>query len=541
MKRKLNILLAQLNWIVGDIENNCERMLKIFKAYTKYTDIIMFSELSLTGYPAEDLIFRMDFKNRCLTQLKRLQTISNNKTAIIVGHPWYEKKNIYNVLSFFFQGKLLIRYFKQKLLNYGVFDELRYFSTKQTYCVVNFKNYRIGTIISEDICYNKCIDVLKNKKTELLLTTNALPFSLHKEHYLDKLLINCCKNINAPVIYLNQVGGQDELVFDGNSKIITNNGKQIYNFARFKEQIDTISFNNLSLIKKFQKIKKTSTIANIYQALVMATKDYFNKNKFEKIILGLSGGIDSGITTTIAVDAVGQDRVQAVMMPFRYTTEASINNAKTQANLLKIEFNIISIEPIFDILITQLHTIIKNIKQESIVTENLQARCRAIILLAISNKFNSLILTTSNKSEVAVGYSTLYGDTAGGFNVLKDISKTLVFKLAKYRNTISQVIPKSIINRKPSAELSNNQFDQDTLPPYNILDQIIKGYVEKDLSENELIKLRFDKKIVQKVISLINFYEYKRRQSPIGPKITTRSFGKDRRYPITSSFNNKNR
>ncbi|CAL1328945.1 NAD+ synthase [Candidatus Providencia siddallii] len=537
MNRTLSISIAQLNLLVGDIKGNSERILKIVKKYDKYSDIIIFSELSLTGYPPEDLIFRSDFKKDCLIQLKRIQKASKH-TAIILGHPWYEKNKIFNALSFFYKEKLISRYFKQSLPNYGVFDELRYFTSVHKNCIVKFKNYRLGLLICEDIWNNKIINSIKNAGAEMLLTINASPFEIHKQKIRNNLLFYHCKKFNIPIIYLNQVGAQDELIFDGNSIILANKGKQIYQLNEFKEQIATVYFKNLTLINKNKKNKKTSYIEQTYKALVMSTYDYINKNNFNGAILGLSGGIDSSLTVTIAVDAIGKERVQAIMMPFRYTRKISILNAKIQAKLLGIKINIININSIFDEFIKLIKPIIKDIKY-TVVEENIQARCRAIILMAISNKYNKLVLTTSNKSESAVGYSTLYGDLAGGFNILKDISKTLVFKLAKYRNTISTIIPKNIINRAPSAELAPRQLDQDTLPPYSVLDKILKEYIENNLSKNELIKLGFNKKIVYKIIDLIDNNEYKRRQSPIGPKITVRNFGKDRRYPITSGFKNK--
>lgn len=277
----------------------------------------------------------------------------------------------------------------------------------------------------------------------------------------------------------------------------------------------------------------------MYQALVLATRDYINKNGFNGAILGLSGGIDSGLTVAIAADAIGKDRVQAVMMPFRYTAEMSIHDAKEQAELLGVEFDIVSIEPMFDAFMAQLQPMFEGTQPDT-TEENLQARCRAVILMAMSNKRRRLVLTTSNKSESAVGYSTLYGDMAGGFDVLKDVPKTLVFELAKYRNTISPAIPQRVIDRPPSAELAPGQLDQDSLPPYDVLDAILDGYVEKDLSVADLIKLGFDREIVRKVVRLVDINEYKRRQAPVGPRITMRNFGKDRRYPITSGFGRKN-
>ncbi|EUD07217.1 TPA: NAD+ synthase [Providencia alcalifaciens] len=538
MSRKLNISLAQLNWLVGDIEGNCERMLQTVEEQGKNTDIVMFSELALTGYSPEDLLFRHDFEERCTAQLKRLQQASS-QCGIIVGHPWYEENEIYNALSFFYQGKLLARYFKQELPNYGVFDEPRYFTAAEKTCVVEFKGYQLGLLICEDIWYDEPIDAVKGAGADLVLTINASPYDLNKEHIRSDLLVEHAQRTGLPIVYLNQVGGQDELVFDGGSKVLANKGKQVYQMVEFAEQVATVTFEDVKLVTEQPKQPEASQIAQVYQALVLATRDYINKNGFNGAILGLSGGIDSGLTVAIAADAIGKDRVQAVMMPFRYTSEMSIHDAKEQAELLGVEFDIVSIEPMFDAFMAQLQPMFEGTQPDT-TEENLQARCRAVILMAMSNKRRRLVLTTSNKSESAVGYSTLYGDMAGGFDVLKDVPKTLVFELAKYRNTISPAIPQRVIDRPPSAELAPDQLDQDSLPPYDVLDAILDGYVEKDLSVADLIKLGFDREIVRKVVRLVDINEYKRRQAPVGPRITMRNFGKDRRYPITSGFGRKN-
>ncbi|HEQ1857544.1 TPA: NAD+ synthase [Providencia alcalifaciens] len=538
MSRKLNISLAQLNWLVGDIEGNCDRMLQTVEEQAENTDIVMFSELALTGYSPEDLLFRHDFEERCTAQLKRLQQASG-QCGIIVGHPWYEDNEIYNALSFFYEGKLLARYFKQELPNYGVFDEPRYFTAAEKTCVVEFKGYQLGLLICEDIWYDEPIDAVKGAGAELVLTINASPYDLNKEHIRSDLLVEHAQRTGLPIVYLNQVGGQDELVFDGGSKVLANKGKQVYQMAEFAEQVATVTFDDVKLVTEQPKQPEPSQIAQVYQALVLATRDYINKNGFNGAILGLSGGIDSGLTVAIAADAIGKDRVQAVMMPFRYTSEMSIHDAKEQAELLGVEFDIVSIEPMFDAFMAQLQPMFEGTQPDT-TEENLQARCRAVILMAMSNKRRRLVLTTSNKSESAVGYSTLYGDMAGGFDVLKDVPKTLVFELAKYRNTISPAIPQRVIDRPPSAELAPGQLDQDSLPPYDVLDAILDGYVEKDLSVADLIKLGFDREIVRKVVRLVDINEYKRRQAPVGPRITMRNFGKDRRYPITSGFGRKN-
>lgn len=537
MSRKLKLALAQLNWVVGDIEGNCERMLATVKAQED-ADLVLFSELALCGYSPEDLLFRPDFQQRCEEQLVRLEQASK-KTAIVVGHPWWQNGTIYNALSFFYQGELQARYFKQQLPNYGVFDEKRYFQQGNERCVVPFKGYHLGLLICEDIWINEPIDALKQAGADLVLSINASPYSREKPHIRTQLIKEHCQRTHLPVVYLNQIGGQDELVFDGCSKVFDERGTITHRLAAFDEQVAVVEFDELTIVPMQDAAPELSPLAQVYQALVLATRDYVTKNGFKGAILGLSGGIDSGLTVTIAVDALGKESVQAVMMPFRYTSEMSIHDAKEQADLLGVEFDTVSIEPMFDAFMDQLSPMFKGSAVDT-TEENLQARCRAVILMAMSNKRRRLVLTTSNKSESAVGYSTLYGDMAGGFDVLKDVPKTLVFELAKYRNTLSPAIPQRVIDRPPSAELAPGQTDQDNLPPYDILDALLEGYVEQDKSVSDLVAAGFDEAIVRKVVKLVDINEYKRRQAPVGPRITSRNFGKDRRYPITSGFGRHN-
>ncbi|NBM56019.1 NAD+ synthase [Proteus vulgaris] len=537
MSRKLKLAMAQLNWVVGDIEGNCERMLSTVKAQEE-ADLVMFSELALCGYSPEDLLFRPDFQQRCETQLTRLEQASK-KTAIVVGHPWWQNGKIYNALSFFYKGELQARYFKQQLPNYGVFDEKRYFQQGNERCVVPFKGYHLGLLICEDIWINEPIDALKQAGADLVLSINASPYNREKPHVRTQLIKEHCQRTHLPVIYLNQIGGQDELVFDGCSKVFDERGTITHRLAAFDEQTAVVELDELTIIPMVDPAPELSPLAQVYQALVLATRDYVTKNGFKGAILGLSGGIDSGLTVAIAADALGKESVQAVMMPFRYTSEMSIHDAKEQADLLGIEFDTVSIEPMFDAFMAQLAPMFKDTAADT-TEENLQARCRAVILMAMSNKRRRLVLTTSNKSESAVGYSTLYGDMAGGFDVLKDVPKTLVFELSKYRNTLSPAIPQRVIDRPPSAELAPGQTDQDNLPPYDILDAILEGYVEQDKSVSDLVAAGFDEATVRKVIKLVDINEYKRRQAPVGPRITSRNFGKDRRYPITSGFGRHN-
>ncbi|MFA3779971.1 NAD+ synthase [Yersinia sp. 1652 StPb PI] len=539
MSRKLSIALAQLNWLVGDIEGNTERMLQTLNEQQKAgASLVMFSELALSGYPPEDLLYRDDFYQRCEAQLDRLQAATQH-TAILVGHPWREEGNLYNALSLFADGKLLGRYFKQQLPNYGVFDEKRYFSAGHESCVVELNGYRLGLLICEDLWFDGPVDATKAAGAEVILSINASPYNREKPYIRKTLMAAHCQRTGLPLVYLNQIGGQDELIFDGCSKVFDAAGNMTHRLAAFAEQTTLLQLNECNVVPMTAPVAELPPLAQVYEALVLAVRDYVTKNGFNGAVLGLSGGIDSALTLAIAVDALGKDKVQALMMPFRYTLDISIADAKEEAEILGIEFDVLSIEPMFDAFMGQLAPMFAGTGRDT-TEENLQARCRGVVLMALSNKRRSIVLTTGNKSEMAVGYATLYGDMAGGFDVLKDVPKTLVFKLSEYRNTVSYVIPQRVITRPPSAELAPDQKDEDSLPPYDILDAILEGYVEQDKSVADLVADGFDETIVRKVIRLVDINEYKRRQSAVGPRITARNFGKDRRYPITSGFGRKN-
>ncbi|AKG67813.1 NAD synthetase [Serratia fonticola] len=539
MSRSLSIALAQLNLLVGDIEGNSERMLQTVQEQQKAgADLVMFTELALSGYPPEDLLYRDDFYQRCDTQLSRLQQASAD-VAILVGHPWREDGKLYNALSLFSEGALQARYFKQQLPNYGVFDEKRYFYAGDKNCVVELKGYRLGLLICEDLWFSEPVDAAKAAGAEILLSINASPYNREKPYIRKTLMSGHCQRTGLPLVYLNQIGGQDELIFDGCSKVFDAAGNMTHRLAAFAEQVTLLEFKGLEVVPMTAPAAELPQLAQVYEALVLAVRDYVTKNGFKGAVLGLSGGIDSALTLAIAVDALGKDKVQALMMPFRYTADISIADAKEEAEILGIEFDVVSIEPMFDAFMGQLAPMFADTARDT-TEENLQARCRGVVLMALSNKRGSIVLTTGNKSEVAVGYCTLYGDMAGGFDVLKDVPKTLVFKLSEYRNTVSYVIPQRVIDRPPSAELAPDQLDQDSLPPYDILDAILEGYVERDKSVADLVAEGFEEAMVRKVIRLVDINEYKRRQAAVGPRITARNFGKDRRYPITSGFGRKN-
>ncbi|MGL5737248.1 MAG: NAD+ synthase [Plesiomonas shigelloides] len=539
----LTVALAQLNMLVGDIEGNAQKIITTTREQADAdADLVVFPELALTGYPPEDLLLRPDLIVRVNAQLDLIAQVSH-KTAVLVGHPWPEDGTLYNALSVYAEGRLLIRYYKQKLPNYGVFDELRYFSAGDKNALLELNGVRLGLLICEDLWFDAPVDALHAAGAEVIVSINASPYDQEKPQVRQRLLEGHCRRTGLPLLYLNQIGGQDELVFDGCSKVFNAQGEMTHRLAAFAEQVEQVSLHKqqdvLTITPMAQPAVAQGLLAQTYQALVLAVRDYVTKNGFQGAVLGLSGGIDSALTLAIAVDALGADKVQAVMMPFRYTADISVADAKEEADLLGIEFDIVSIEPMFDAFMQQLAPMFAGTERDT-TEENLQARCRGVMLMALSNKRRRLVLTTGNKSEMAVGYATLYGDMAGGFDVLKDVPKTLVFQLSEYRNTLSYVIPQRVIDRPPSAELAPDQVDQDSLPPYDILDAILHAYVEQDKSVADLVAMGFEEDVVRKVIRLVDINEYKRRQAAVGPRITARNFGKDRRYPITSGFGRVN-
>ncbi|SPZ37743.1 Glutamine-dependent NAD(+) synthetase [Plesiomonas shigelloides] len=539
----LTVALAQLNMLVGDIEGNAQKIITTTREQADAgADLVVFPELALTGYPPEDLLLRPDLMVRVNAQLDLIAQVSH-KTAVLVGHPWPEDGTLYNALSVYAEGHLLIRYYKQKLPNYGVFDELRYFSAGDKNALLELNGVRLGLLICEDLWFDAPVDALHAAGAEVIVSINASPYDQEKPQVRQRLLEGHCRRTGLPLLYLNQIGGQDELVFDGCSKVFNAQGEMTHRLAAFAEQVEQVQLHKqqdaLTITPMAQPAVAQGLLAQTYQALVLAVRDYVTKNGFQGAVLGLSGGIDSALTLAIAVDALGADKVQAVMMPFRYTADISVADAKEEADLLGIEFDIVSIEPMFDAFMQQLAPMFAGTERDT-TEENLQARCRGVMLMALSNKRRRLVLTTGNKSEMAVGYATLYGDMAGGFDVLKDVPKTLVFQLSEYRNTLSYVIPQRVIDRPPSAELAPDQVDQDSLPPYDILDAILHAYVEQDKSVADLVAMGFEEEVVRKVIRLVDINEYKRRQAAVGPRITARNFGKDRRYPITSGFGRVN-
>ena len=533
----MKIAIAQINATVGDIAGNANKILDYAKrAFEAGASLIITPELALCGYPPEDLLFRDDFNAACKQALERLAA-QLPKITLLVGHPHQQNENLYNAASVIENGKITATYHKQVLPNYGVFDEERYFEAGDsplvfTHCGTSSnESIRFGVMICADGWETAPAAKAKYAGAEFLLALNASPYHMDKLETRYEVIAARAKETGLPIIYANLVGGQDELVFDGASFVLDKNGNVTQQLPSFEEALSFVEIENNQPMKT-QPTQATSLEANVYKALRLGLADYVNKNGFPSVVLGLSGGIDSALTLALAVDALGADRVKVVLMSSEFTASISVDDAIEMANLVGVKYSQIPISPLFEHFKTTLAGEFAG-KVEDTTEENLQARIRGMLLMALSNKFGSIVLTTGNKSEMAVGYSTLYGDMAGGFSLLKDVPKTLVYKLAEYRNRISKTIPERIITRPPSAELRADQKDQDSLPPYDILDAIMQAYVEDDLSRGAIVKLGFSEKDVARVTTLIDRNEYKRRQAPVGVRITQRGFGKDRRYPIT--------
>ena len=538
-QKRISVGIIQENPIVGDIEGNLNLAISAIEDLSSNgsPDIFLFSEMFITGYPPEDLILRDDLLKYAYEAVKKLSEVKP-ESFIVIGYPKKEGDLIYNCAGVLRNHSIITEYKKQELPNYEVFDEKRYFEPGSSPGIFEVSGLRVALSVCEDIWHEKVIKQAYNNKADLILNINASPYHLKKIENRKELLINHASKYSLPIVYANQIGGQDELVFDGTSMAIDGRGKQVIQLAKFKKDLKTIIFEDKEGCLEAHSemiIPDDNELEEVYQALVVGARDYIEKNKFPGAIIGSSGGIDSALTAAIAADAIGADKVRTFMMPFEYTSDMSIEDAAELANNLGIKHSTIPIGQIYDSFSCSLEDEFSG-KEKDITEENLQSRCRGVILMALSNKSGDLVLTTGNKSETAVGYSTLYGDTAGGFCVLKDVPKTMVYELSKYRNTISKVIPERIIERPPSAELAPDQKDSDSLPDYDILDKIIELYVEQDKSKEEIANIGVDKKIVDRVIRLIDLSEYKRRQAPLGVKITSRGFGKDRRYPITNKF-----
>ena len=546
----LKIALAQVNLLVGDVEGNTERVFNAAAQVGAAADLVVFPELTLAGYPPEDLLFHRGFRHQIEAALARCRA-QRNLPAALIGFPEYTDSGIFNAVALFAGGQERARYRKGCLPNYGVFDEQRYFARGGTPVVVEHGGFRLGLLICEDIWQEAPARAAREAGAELLVVTNASPYEQGKQTTREMMLQQRARDTGLPILYVNLVGGQDELVFDGQSIVVDASGELVLRAVAFAEAFPVIEFarsaNGVVVARSSQQsapslvVPRLTEDEEVYQALVLGVRDYVGKHRFPGVVLGLSGGIDSALTLAIAVDALGAERVQAVMMPSRYTSQMSLDDAALQAGRLGVKYSVIPIEDMFAATLTALQSEFAG-RAPDATEENIQSRCRMQLLMGISNKTGRMLLTTGNKSEMAVGYATLYGDMAGGFAPIKDCSKLLVYRLSAYRNATAlaaheaPVIPVAVIERPPSAELRPDQKDVDSLPPYEVLDPILEAFIEHDLSVDEIVARGFDRATVGRVLDLVKRNEYKRRQAPPGVRVSRRGFGRDWRYPITNGY-----
>jgi NAD+ synthase (glutamine-hydrolysing) len=539
MSASLRIALAQFNLFVGDVAGNTQRVIAgSAEARDRLqADLVLFPELSLSGYPPEDLLFHTGLRQQVTTALDRVRQETSGIT-VVAGYPEYVEDDIYNSAAVLRDGKAIANYRKQELPNYAVFDEKRYFQSGDDACIVEIKGIRVGLIICEDVWFPNPARAAKDHGAQLIVVINGSPYSLHYQERREEVVRERVRETGLPIVYVNLLGGQDELVFDGGSFVMNAQGEVVQRVAPYVEglfPVDIDLVDGRAVPRPAHVEPLLSEEASVYNALVIGVRDYVTKHRFPGIVLGLSGGIDSALTLAIAVDALGSDRVHAVMMPSRYTSQMSLDDAAAEAKMLDVRYDVISIEGMFDAALKSLQDVFAG-RQPDTTEENIQARCRGLLLMAISNKTGRMVLTTGNKSEMAVGYATLYGDMAGGFAPIKDCSKMLVYRLANYRNSVGAVIPRRVIDRAPSAELRPDQKDSDSLPPYEVLDAILELFIEDDLSVDDITARGFDRETVGRVLEMVKRNEYKRRQAPPGVRISARAFGRDWRYPITSGY-----
>jgi NAD+ synthase (glutamine-hydrolysing) len=535
----VTLALAQLDLVVGDVAGNTARILDYANRARDElrADLVVFPELSVCGYPPEDLLFHSGLRKRVAASLEAIRD-GVRDIAVLVGFPDYEDETIYNACAVYRNGKKLAHYRKHMLPNYRVFDEQRYFTAGKDAAVFSLNGIRIGLNICEDVWRAAPAAASRAAGAEVIIAINGSPYELESQQIREAAVRARINEVRIPAVYLNMVGGQDELVFDGGSFAMDASGEVCFRAEPFRERLMRLELRADASGVRPERTNVSPllpTEQSVYEALVTGTRDYVRKNGFPGVVLGLSGGIDSALILAVACDALGADSVRAVMMPFRYTSTMSQEDAASQAAGLGVRYDVLPIEPMYEATVRQLANVFEGRKPD-VTEENIQARCRGILLMAISNKTGRMLLSTGNKSEMAVGYATLYGDMAGGFSPIKDCSKTLVYRLARYRNSINRVIPENVIARPPSAELRPNQRDSDTLPPYEILDPILSAFIEEDLSVNEITERGFDREVVTRVLELVKRSEYKRRQAPPGIRISRRAFGRDWRYPITSQY-----
>jgi NAD+ synthase (glutamine-hydrolysing) len=536
----LKIALAQLNFLVGDVRGNAARVIDTARRAGSElgADLVLFPELTLSGYPPEDLLFHRGFRRQIEEGLIQVRSAATD-AAIMMGFPEYTRGAIYNSAALIARGEVAAIQRKAELPNYKVFDEKRYFQAGGQPTVADWRGFKVGLLVCEDIWEPQAAQLAGAGGAQLLLVINASPYEIHKQREREDIARARCRDVGLPLAYVNLVGGQDELVFDGNSFVMDAHGEVVLRAPPFEEGIWVAEFERYAGGKVVPRpgllTPELSDEASVYQALTLGVRDYVRKHGFPGVVMGLSGGIDSALTLAIAVDALGNDAVQAVMMPSRYTSPMSLADAAEQARILGVKYRVLSIEGMFEATLATLKEEFAG-RPADATEENIQSRCRMLLLMGLSNKTGRMLLTTGNKSEMAVGYATLYGDMAGGFAPIKDCSKLLVYRLAKYRNSLGRVIPERVMERAPSAELRHGQKDSDALPPYEVLDPILEAFIEEDLSVDEIEARGFDRATIGRVLDLVKRNEYKRRQAPPGVRVSRRAFGRDWRYPITSGY-----
>ena len=552
MDKKLKIALAQLNPLVGDVSGNIEKLISIRSNLNNDIDILVAPELYVSGYPIDDLVLREDFLNLVESEINKLvQCTKDNKSAIIVGAPRKDNNHIKNSVFVIENGNIVSIKDKYELPNTGVFDEQRIFKQGSLEDCVIIKGIKFGLPICEDIWEKTVLEKLSKSGAEIIIAINASPFTVSKNEERENIATLRVNETKLPIVYLNRTGGQDELIFDGSSFALNHDGKKFYSSSEFKEETVEINFqkSNGKWLGQGNLNNSSSPSERLYKALVLGLRDYVNNNKFPGVVLGLSGGVDSALVAALATDAFGPDLVQAIMLPSPFTGDESLNDAKEAAELLNINCSNLKISEAMKIVENILGDFKGPSFEPGITEENIQSRLRGLLLMALSNRYGYMVLATGNKSEYAVGYSTLYGDMCGGYAPIKDVWKTDVFKLCNWRNENysdlfkgpkGKVIPTNIINKAPTAELRDNQKDTDSLPEYNILDEILKGLVEDEISVEKIVSKGFDRKVVEKTAQLLARSEYKRFQAAPGPKVTNKAFGRDRRFPLTSGFRNWN-
>jgi NAD+ synthase (glutamine-hydrolysing) len=534
----MHIAVAQLNQVIGDLGGNAAAIRDaVGEAQRAGARLVVTPELSLPGYPPEDLLLRPSFIDACAREITALASAIAG-TTVLVGFPERAEGRCYNALAVLRDGRVTQTYRKQCLPNYTVFDEERYFEAGNAPCVVDVDGVACGVIICEDVWFPEPVRQSREAGARLVVVANGSPYHTRQQALRQQHVTARAGETGLPIVYVNRVGGQDELVFDGASFVTDAAGAVVQQLPAWHETVALVTLDN-GVPKPVRGSLDMRLEAHVYEALVLGVRDYVGKNRFPGVLLGLSGGVDSALVLAVAVDALGRERVRAVMLPSPYTRPMSLEDAREMAGILGVRYDEMPIEPVFGAFLQTLKDEFRDLPADA-AEENIQARIRGTLLMALSNKLGSIVLTTGNKSEMAVGYATLYGDMAGGFAVLKDVSKTLVYRLCAYRNRMGRVIPERIITRAPSAELKEEQVDQDSLPPYDALDGILEAYVEHDKSPAEIVAMGFDPADVRKIVRLIKVNEYKRRQAAVGIRITPRGFGKDWRYPITSAWEDWN-